>query len=82
MEIAADAAGIGIRESGVIIKIPLHPPLQKGEVKEDFLLLADLWRTAGCELAASLSLLLRNSSEMGHYEPNLVRRGNRRFRMK
>jgi hypothetical protein len=27
-------------------------------------------------------LLLRNSSKMGHYEPNLVRRGNLRFRMK
>jgi hypothetical protein len=35
----------------------------------------------GDEIAAAASLFLSNNSTKGHYEPNLERRGNLRFRM-
>jgi hypothetical protein len=58
MEIAADAAGIGIRASGFRLKIksPSIPLYKKGR-KGGFFGPADLWRTAGYEIAASLSHL-------------------------
>jgi hypothetical protein len=70
MEIAADAAGIGIRASGFRLEnqIPLFPPLTKGEERGIFFCLLTYGGTAGYEIAASLSLLAMTGNHLftGH----------------